>query len=328
VRGYHHCVYEVVDNSIDEALAGFCTKVEVVLNADGSCTVRDNGRGIPVDIHPTQGKPAVEVALTVLHAGGKFEGQAYKVSGGLHGVGVSCVNALSDWMEVEIRRQGKVHRIRFERGVTTVPLQVLGDTAEQGTTVTFFPDHSIFTCRGFQWDVLSARLRELAFLNKGVEIHFRDEIHDRTEVYRFDGGITEFVQYLNRNRACLHPAVIAMNGEREGIAVEIAMQYVDEKYDETILSYANNINTIEGGTHLSGFRAALTRVINNYGRDNKLLKDNEEAISGEDIREGVTAVVSVKVPNPQFEGQTKTKLGNSEAQGIVDSIVYDAFCTY
>ncbi|MCL1856555.1 MAG: DNA topoisomerase (ATP-hydrolyzing) subunit B [Kiritimatiellaeota bacterium] len=327
VRGYHHCVYEVVDNSIDEALAGYCTKVEVILNADGSCTVRDNGRGIPVDMHPT-GKPAVEVALTVLHAGGKFEGSAYKVSGGLHGVGVSCVNALSDWMEVEIRRQGKIHRIRFERGVTTVPLQVLGDTAETGTIVTFFPDHSIFITRGFQWDILSARLRELAFLNKGVEIHFRDEIHDRTEVYRFDGGISEFVQYLNRNRSCLHPAVISMNGEKEGIAVEIAMQYVDEKYDETILSYANNINTIEGGTHLSGFRAALTRVINNYGRDNKLLKDNEEAISGEDIREGVTAVISVKVPNPQFEGQTKTKLGNSEAQGIVDSIVYDAFATY
>jgi DNA gyrase subunit B len=328
VRGYHHCVYEVVDNSIDEAMAGYCTHVAVTLNADGSCTVKDDGRGIPVDMHPTQKKPAVEVALTVLHAGGKFDNDAYKVSGGLHGVGVSCVNALSEWLEVEVRRDGHRYRIRFERGKTVVPLQTLGESTERGTTVTFYPDHTIFITKGFQWDILANRLRELAFLNKGVEIRFRDETTDRSETYRFDGGITEFVRYLNRNRTCIHPSVISMEGAKEGIAVEIAMQYVDEKYDETILTYANNINTIEGGTHLSGFRAALTRVVNNYAKESKLLKDNEEAMSGEDIREGVTAVVSVKVPNPQFEGQTKTKLGNSEAQGIVDSIVYEVFSAY
>ncbi len=328
IRGYHHCVYEVVDNSIDEAMAGFCTQVEVTLNADGSCTISDDGRGIPVDMHPVEKKPAVEVALTMLHAGGKFDGNAYKVSGGLHGVGVSCVNALSEWLEVEVRRDGYRHRIRFERGQTVVPLEKLEATDERGTTVTFMPDHTIFTARGFQWEILSNRLRELAFLNRGVEIRFRDEIADRSETYRFDGGILEFVAYLNRNRTSLHPQVISMEGSRDDVAVEIAMQYVDGKYDETILTYANNINTIEGGTHLSGFRAAMTRVINNYAREHKLLKDNEEAMSGEDIREGITAVVSVKVPNPQFEGQTKTKLGNSEVQGIVDSFVYEAFATY
>ena len=327
-RGYHHCVYEVVDNSIDEAMAGYCTRVEISLNADGSCTVRDDGRGIPVDMHPTEHKPAVEVALTVLHAGGKFGAGGYKVSGGLHGVGVSCVNALSEWMEVEVRRSGKVHRIRFAKGHVTEPLHVVGETPETGTTVTFYPDHEIFQYRGFQWDLLSKRFKELSFLNPGVVIVFAEEATGKKETYVHEDGIVGYVKAINAGRTVLNDDVIAMRGEKDGISVEIAMQYVAEKYDESIFTFANNINTIEGGTHLSGFRSALTRVVNNYARNAKLLKDNEEAMAGEDIREGVTCVISVKVPNPQFEGQTKTKLGNNEVEGIVNNLVGEELKTF
>ncbi|NLE41580.1 MAG: DNA topoisomerase (ATP-hydrolyzing) subunit B [Lentisphaerae bacterium] len=327
-RGYHHCVYEVVDNSIDEAMAGYCTRVEISLNADGSCTVRDDGRGIPVDMHPIEHKPAVEVALTVLHAGGKFGAGGYKVSGGLHGVGVSCVNALSEWMEVEVRRSGKVHRIRFAKGHVTEPLHVVGETPETGTTVTFYPDHEIFQYRGFQWDILAKRFKELSFLNPGVVIVFAEEATGKRETYVHEDGIVGYVKAINAGRTVLNDDVIAMKGEKDGISVEIAMQYVAEKYDESIFTFANNINTIEGGTHLSGFRSALTRVVNNYARNAKLLKDNEEAMAGEDIREGVTCVISVKVPNPQFEGQTKTKLGNNEVEGIVNNLVGEELKTF
>ncbi len=328
-RGLHHCVYEVVDNSIDEALAGYCTRIEVELAADGSVSVTDNGRGIPVDLHPKLKKPAVEVALTVLHAGGKFDHGSYKVSGGLHGVGVSCVNALSEWMEVEVRREGQIYRMRFERGITKSPLEIIGSCTDRGTKVTWYPDDQIFSTLEFSWDILAARLRELAFLNKGIEILFRQEQQDgsmREETFRYDGGIREFVQHLNKNKVALHPEVIAFEKEQDGVAVEIALQYNDS-YAESVLTYANNINTIEGGTHLSGFRSALTRVVNTYGRANKLLKD-EDAMSGEDIREGLVAVLSVKVPDPQFEGQTKTKLGNSEVEGIVSSVVNERLATF
>ncbi len=328
-RGLHHCVYEVVDNSIDEALAGYCTRIEVELAADGSVSVTDNGRGIPVDPHPKLKKPAVEVALTVLHAGGKFDHGSYKVSGGLHGVGVSCVNALSEWLEVEVRRDGKIYRMRFERGATKSPLEIIGSCTDRGTKVTWFPDDEIFSTIEFSWDILAARLRELAFLNKGIEIVFRQEHQDgtvRAETFRYDGGIREFILHLNKNKVVLHPEVICFEKEQDGVAVEIAMQYNDG-YAESVLSYANNINTIEGGTHLSGFRSALTRVVNTYGKANKLLKD-EDAMSGEDIREGLVAVLSVKVPDPQFEGQTKTKLGNSEVEGIVSSVVNEQLATF
>ena len=323
-RGYHHLVYEVIDNSIDEALAGYCTHIEVTLNPDGSVSVVDNGRGIPVDMHPVEGRPALEVVLTTLHAGGKFDGSNYKVSGGLHGVGVSCVNALSEWMEVEVRRSGKIYHQRYERGVPVSTLEVVGDTRTTGTKVTFSPDHTIFNCRGFQWEILATRLRELAFLNRGVNVTFQDIDSGRKESFFFEGGIAEFVAYLNTNKASVHPNVIFFEGEREGITCEIAMQYADS-YNENVLTYCNNINTIEGGTHLSGFRSALTRTVNKYAADNSLVKANDEPMSGDDIREGLTAIVSVKVPQPQFEGQTKTKLGNSEVEGIVAQIVNERF---
>jgi DNA gyrase subunit B len=326
VRGFHHCVYEVVDNSIDEALAGYCKHVQVIMNADGSATIRDDGRGIPVDIHATEGKPAVEVVLTTLHAGGKFDSESYKVSGGLHGVGVSCVNALSEWLEVTVKRNGQIHKQRYERGVPKTPLEVVGTTTGSGTEITFLPDKQIFSVDTFEWDILANRLRELAFLNKGVEITLSCEIAEKSETFCFEGGITEFVQHLNRNKTILHEDVIALDRERDSVAVEIALQYTDA-YNETILSFCNNINTIEGGTHLSGFRSALTRAFNNYSRNNKLLKE-KDAMSGEDIREGLTAIISVKVPDPQFEGQTKTKLGTSEVQGIVDSIVHEQLTDY
>jgi len=327
-RGLHHCVYEVVDNSIDEALAGHCTRIEVLLASDGSVSVSDNGRGIPVDLHPKFKKPAVEVALTMLHAGGKFDHSSYKVSGGLHGVGVSCVNALSEWLEVEVRREGKIYRMRFERGKTKSPLEVIGSCTDRGTKVTWYPDDQIFSTLEYSWDILSARLRELAFLNRGIEIVFRQENEDgeiREETFRYDGGIQEFIRHLNLNKMALHPDVIYFEKEQDGVSVEIAMQYNDS-YSESVLTYANNINTIEGGTHLSGFRGALTRAVNTYGRNNKLLKD--EAMSGEDIREGLVAVLSVKVPDPQFEGQTKTKLGNSEVEGIVSSVVNERLAIF
>ncbi|MDH3981527.1 MAG: DNA topoisomerase (ATP-hydrolyzing) subunit B [Kiritimatiellaceae bacterium] len=327
-RGYHHCVYEVVDNSIDEALAGYCSNVEVCINDDGSLSVTDDGRGIPVDMHPTEKKPAVTVVLTVLHAGGKFDSDTYKVSGGLHGVGVSCVNALSEWLEVEVKRGGQIHHQRFERGVEVTDLVTIGKTTETGTKVTFMPDHTIFTHdSGFQWDILSARLRELAFLNRGAKITLREEATGRDEVFKYDGGIMEFVEHLNRNKSPMHSDVIYFEREKEDVVVEIAMQYSDA-YNETIFTFANNINTIEGGTHLSGFRSALTRTVNAYAKGNKLIKDEKQAMGGDDIREGITAVLSVKIPDPQFEGQTKTKLGNGEVEGIVQQIVNDELGTY
>jgi DNA gyrase subunit B len=325
-RGLHHLVYEVTDNSIDEALAGHCNLIKVILNADGSVSVWDNGRGIPVDIHATEGIPAVTVVLTVLHAGGKFDNDSYKVSGGLHGVGVSCVNALSDWLEVEVRRNGEIYHQKFERGRPVSELETIGKTSGTGTTITFLPDSSIFSTTTFEWDILANRMRELAFLNKGITITLAREADGREETFHFDGGIMEFVQHLNRSRAPIHPDVVYFEKERDNVQVEIAMQYTDT-YNESIASFCNNINTIEGGTHLSGFRSALTRTVNNYGKNNKLLKD-AEMMSGDDIREGLTAIISVKVPNPQFEGQTKTKLGNGEVQGIVESIVNDELGDY
>ena len=327
VRGLHHLVYEVVDNSIDEALAGYCTSIQVRINADGSVTVNDNGRGIPVDMHPTQHRPAVEVALTVLHAGGKFDNDSYKVSGGLHGVGVSCVNALSEWLEVEVRRDGNVYHQRYERGKTASKLETIGKTRGTGTKITFLPDNTIFNTTKFEWDILANRLRELAFLNGGIEINFSQEEPLREETFKFKGGIVEFVEHLNLNKSALHPKVVAFGKEKDGMTAEIALQYTDS-YSETMLCFANNINTIEGGTHLSGFRSALTRTINAYAKTNKLIKDDKESLSGDDIREGLTAVISVKLPRPQFEGQTKTKLGNSEVEGIVAQIVNEELATY
>jgi len=331
-RGCHHLVYEVVDNSIDEALAGYCSNIHVCMNADGSLTVNDDGRGIPVDMHEKEGKPSVEVVLTVLHAGGKFDNDAYKVSGGLHGVGVSCVNFLSSFLEVTVKRDGEIHAMRFEEGKTVSKLELLGKTDETGTQVKFAPDPKIFTHTEFKWEILAKRLRELAFLNKGIQITFEEEATHRKEVFRYDGGLGQFVEYLNRAKAPLHPDVIYFEKERfvevqNGmIAVEIAMQYSDA-YQETVLSYANNIHTLEGGTHMSGFRSALTASINSYIKNNKSLK-NEGTISGEDCREGLTAIVSVKIPDPQFEGQTKTKLGNGEVQGLVQSIVNEELGIY
>ena len=331
-RGYHHLVYEVVDNSIDEALAGYCSMIDVIINPDGSLTVQDNGRGIPVDMHPTQKKPAIEVVLTVLHAGGKFDGSNYKVSGGLHGVGVSCVNALSEWMKVEVKRSGKIHQMEFSRGLVTRKLEVVGECGDEtGTKVTFFPDHSIFSCRAFKWEILTARLRELAFLNKGVTIHFRDDEGEarHEETFHYEGGIDEFVEYLNAAKKAISP-VIHFEGSREGttgtVQAEVSLQYNDS-YSTLEQTYCNNIRTVEGGTHLSGFRRALTSTINKYGADNKIIKDKDN-LTGDDMREGLTVVVSVKVPQPQFEGQTKTKLGNGEVDGIVGSIVSDKLMTF
>ncbi len=326
-RGLHHLVYEVVDNSVDEALGGFCTKIDVAIHADNSVSVSDNGRGIPVDIHKTEKKPAVEVALTVLHAGGKFDRNSYKVSGGLHGVGVSCVNALSDWLEVEVKRDGSVYHQRYERGKTMTKLTVIGKSKASGTKITFKPDKEIFTKSiEFSYDILSQRLRELAFLNKGLEINLKDERQDKEAQFKFSGGIVSFVEYLNKNKNPLHNKVVYLEKDKEGVALEAALQYNDG-YSETIFSFANNINTVEGGTHLSGFKSALTRAINQYAKGKNMLKD-DIAISGDDVREGLTAVVSVKIPNPQFEGQTKTKLGNSEVEGLTASSVFDALSSY
>lgn len=328
VRGYHHCVYEVVDNSIDEALAGYCSNVEVCINEDGSLSVTDDGRGIPVDMHETEGKPAVTVVLTVLHAGGKFDSDSYKVSGGLHGVGVSCVNALSEWLEVEVKRDGYIHHQRFEKGAEVTELVQIGKTKETGTKVTFKPDLDIFTHEGgFLWDILASRLRELAFLNRGAKITLKEDSTGREEVFQYEGGIMEFVQHLNKNKSPMHADVIYFEREKEDVTVEIAMQYSDA-FNETLFSFANNINTIEGGTHLSGFRSALTRTVNAYARTNKLVKDDKQSMGGDDIREGLTAVISVKIPDPQFEGQTKTKLGNGEVEGIVQQILNEELGTY
>jgi len=326
-RGLHHCVFEVVDNSVDEALAGYCQRIVVTMNSDGSVSVLDDGRGIPVDMHATEKRPALEVVMTVLHAGGKFDHDSYKVSGGLHGVGVSCVNALSEWMEVEVRRDGGVYHQRYERGKAVSNVEAIGKTKSSGTKVTFYPDHKIFPSLEFSWDILANRLRELAFLNKGIEITLQQEDPAREETFKYKGGIVEFVEHLNKNKNPLHPKVVFFEKEKDRIQVEIALQYSDA-FNENIFTYTNNIHTIEGGTHLSGFRSALTRVINQYAKANKLLKGDDETMSGDDVREGLTCVISVKVPDPQFEGQTKTKLGNSEVEGIVASIVNEELGTY
>ncbi|MFA6568870.1 MAG: DNA topoisomerase (ATP-hydrolyzing) subunit B, partial [Victivallales bacterium] len=329
LRGLHHLVYEVVDNSIDEALAGHAKNIDVVIRVDNSVSVKDDGRGIPVDMHKEEGKPAVEVVLTILHAGGKFDHNSYKVSGGLHGVGVSCVNALSEWLEVEVHRDGYVHNIRFERGKTVSPLQKVRPTNLRGTTVTFKPDSQIFPETVYVWDTLANRLRELAFLNRGIKISLKDERNPneiRDETFCYEGGIVEFIKHLNANKIPLHKDVIYLSRAKDGIEVELAMQYNDT-FTETIFSYVNNINTIEGGTHLSGFQTALTRTINNYAKNSNLLK-NEKPVTGNDTREGLTAVISVKVQEPQFEGQTKTKLGNGEVKGIVDSVVNDGLSAF
>jgi DNA gyrase subunit B len=327
-RGLHHLVYEVVDNSIDEAMSGYCQNIEVVVHPDNSVTVNDDGRGIPVDMHKTQKKPAVEVVMTMLHSGGKFDHRVYKVAGGLHGVGVSVVNALSEWLEVEVRRDGKIYHQRYERGKTTSRLTVIGKSQKAGTKVTFKPDKEIFGKNiEYSYDILSNRLRELAFLNKGLAITLKDERTDKENVFKFDGGIVSFVQYLNKNKTPLHSKVVYFQKEKDQIIIEIALQYNDG-YAENIFSFANNINTIEGGTHLSGFRSALTRTVNNYCKAKNLIKEGDSSLTGEDMREGLTVVISVKLPNPQFEGQTKTKLGNSEVSGIVESVVNDSLSAF
>ncbi|MDY3974275.1 DNA topoisomerase (ATP-hydrolyzing) subunit B [uncultured Veillonella sp.] len=320
-KGLHHLVYEVVDNSVDEALAGYCTHIEVSINEDNSITVVDNGRGIPTGMHET-GVPAVELVLTKLHAGGKFGGGGYKVSGGLHGVGISVVNALSEWTIVKVCQNGKEHEISFERGYLKQPLTVIGEAKETGTTVIFKPDAEIFETTIFDFNVLRTRLQELAFLNKGLRITLTDkrEEEDKVESFMYEGGIVSFVQFLNENKDIVNPTVIDMENTRDDVVVDVALQYNDG-YSENILSFVNNINTIDGGTHLSGFRSALTRTLNDYGRKAGLIKENEANLSGEDVREGLTAIISVKVLNPQFEGQTKAKLGNSEVKGITDTVV-------
>ncbi|RHG07914.1 DNA topoisomerase (ATP-hydrolyzing) subunit B [Megamonas funiformis] len=327
-RGLHHLVYEVVDNSIDEALAGYCTHIEVTIHKDNSITVTDNGRGIPVDMHES-GKPAVEVVLTVLHAGGKFGGSGYKVSGGLHGVGVSVVNALSTNMEVKVKRDGKIHEIAFEKGVTKEPLKVVGQTDETGTLVHFVPDAEIFDETVYDYDTLRHRLRELSFLNRGITIILTDERPEevRQETFYFEGGISSFVEHLNRNKEVINPEPVYFNGTKDTTVVEIALQY-NTSYSENIYSFVNNINTEEGGTHLAGFKSALTRAANDFARRQGIIKNNEDNLVGEDIREGLTCVISIKLREPQFEGQTKTKLGNSEVRGIVDSIVSEGLSEY
>lgn len=327
LRGLHHLVYEVVDNSIDEAMAGYCQNIDVIIHMDNSVTVTDDGRGIPVDIHKTEKKPAVEVVMTMLHAGGKFDHRTYKVAGGLHGVGVSVVNALSEWLEVEVRRDEKTYHQRYERGKTRSRLMVIGKAKKTGTKVTFKPDKEIFGNKiDFSFDILANRLRELAFLNKGLRIVLRDERVDKEVEFKFAGGMESFVEYLNRNKNPLHKKVVFFEKEKDKIKAELAMQYNDG-YAENIFSYANNINTTEGGTHLSGFKSALTRSINQYCKNKNLLKEGVD-ISGEDVREGLTAVISVKLPDPQFEGQTKTKLGNSEVEGLVSSIVNEELSSF
>ncbi len=328
-RGLHHCVFEIVDNSIDEALGGHCSTIHVAIHLDGSCSVQDDGRGIPVDIHPVHKIPALELVLTNLHAGGKFSKGAYQVSGGLHGVGAKCVNAVSEWFQVEVRKDGKVHTMAFSRGKTTEKLKVVGSTMKTGTKITFMPDTQIFEeTIEFKYEILAKRLRELAFLNPGVEIHLEDDRKNKKEIFKFERGIAEYVEYLNENKNVLHEPPVTISGEAIAnpetpdlkTIVDIAMQYNDG-YNDQIYAYANSIHNIEGGTHLSGFRTALTRVINNYGRQNNLIKEKDPNFTGDDVREGLTAVISVKVPEPRFEGQTKTKLSNGEVDGIVQKIV-------
>lgn len=334
-RGLHHLVYEVIDNAVDEALAGYCTHIQVTLHPDHQVTVEDNGRGIPVEVHPKTGKSTVETVMTVLHAGGKFGAGGYKVSGGLHGVGVSVVNALSSFLEVQVKRDGRLHAMRFERGAPVAPLTVVGEVpgGVTGTKVTFKPDPTIFETLEFNFDTLAARFKELAYLNRGIAITFTqvsvdpdapEAVKEHREHYLFEGGIVQMVEYLNENKDALHKPIY-FSGTKDLIVVEVALQYTTG-YSENVLSFANNINTHEGGTHLTGFRNVLTRILNDYGRKvSGQIKDNESSLSGEDVREGLTGVISVKLPEPQFEGQTKTKLGNTEVRGIVESIMSDAF---
>ena len=331
-RGLHHLVYEVVDNSIDEALAGYCTKVTVVFNADGSVTVEDNGRGIPVDIHKEEKKPAVEVVMTILHAGGKFDKGSYKVSGGLHGVGVSVVNALSEWLWVEGRRDGKIHRQDYKIGDPQNELKITGTAKKTGTKVCFYPDDTIFKTTVFEYDIIADRLRELAYLNSGLEIILRDERTEdgESDLFKFNGGLSDFVKYLDEHNNPLHNKIITVSKDDGEVPVEVAMRY-GNTYNDNILTFVNNINTIEGGTHLSGFRSALTRAMNNHATKNNLIKakKNEKiTLSGEDFREGLTAIISIKVAEPQFEGQTKTKLGNGDVKGIVDTVVYEGILDF
>ena len=331
-RGLHHLVYEVVDNSIDEALAGHCTRITVYFNKDGSVTVEDNGRGIPVDMHKDEKKPAVEVVMTVLHAGGKFDKDTYKVSGGLHGVGVSVVNALSDWLWVEVKRDGKVYKQDYKIGVTQNKLKEIGKTKKSGTKVCFLPDSSVFNTTLFEYDIIAERLRELAYLNQGLEINLKDlrEEGGQNDSFRFKGGLSDFVKYLDEKNNPLHNKVITVTKEDGEIPVDVALRY-GNTYNDNILTFVNNINTIEGGTHLSGFRSALTRAMNNHASKNNLIKTKKTeklSLTGEDFREGLTAIISVKVPEPQFEGQTKTKLGNGEVKGLVDKVVYEGILDF
>ena len=330
-RGLHHLVYEIVDNAVDEALAGFCSEIKIDINEGDTITVIDNGRGIPVDINHKAGKPAVEVVFTILHAGGKFGGGGYKVSGGLHGVGASVVNALSNWLEVQVRRDGHIYQQRYERGKTMYPLKIVGDcpVEETGSKVTFSPDGSIFEDTVYDYDVLRQRLREMAFLTKNLRIILTDKRpgQERTETFHYEGGIKEFVQYLNKSKEALYENVIYCEGERDGVYVEVAMQHNDS-YNESTFSFVNNITTPEGGTHLAGFRNALTKTFNSYAKANKLVKENEAALSGEDIREGLTAIISVKISEPQFGGQTKHSLGNTEARAAVDGVVSERLTVY
>ncbi len=326
MRGLHHLIYEVVDNSIDEALAEACDRVEITIHEDRTVTVIDNGRGIPVDIHPGTGKPALEVVMTTLHAGGKFGGGSYKVASGLHGVGVSAVNALSQWLEVEVKRNGKLYRQRYEQGVPTGPVEVVGEATGTGTTTTFLADSEVFKKINYKFETLTQRFREMAFLTRGLTIKFSDERDGREMSFYFEGGVTSFVRYLNKNRQVLHPP-FHVEKEVNGTLVEAAIQYTDG-YAESVYAFANNINTVDGGTHLTGFRAALTRTLNDYARSKGFLKDNEPNFSGEDTREGLTAIISVKLTDPQFESQTKAKLGNAEVKGQVESIVAETFSAF
>lgn len=326
-NGLHELVKEIVNNSIDEAMADRCSRIDVTITTRGTARVQDNGRGIPTDFHVEENKSGVEVVMTMLHAGGKFDKKAYQVSGGLHGVGASVVNALSEWCTVEVWQKGKVHLQRYARGVPETGLEIIGDTDQNGTLIEFKPDAEIFETVEFSFEFIAKRLRELAFLTKGVEINVRDERSGEADSYLYEGGVQEFVRFLNEGRSVLHPDPIYLQGERDGVAVEVALQYNDG-YQETLFTYANNIKTDEGGTHLVGFRSALTRTINNYATRNNLLKNVKFNVSGDDTREGIAAIVSVKVPEPQFEGQTKGKLGNSEVKGIVDSFASEALSTY
>ena len=326
-RGLHHLVYEVVDNSIDEALAGVCDTINITIHEDNSITVEDNGSGIPVEIHPQTGKSTVETVLTILHAGGKFDNSAYKVSGGLHGVGISVVNALSEWLIATVKRNGKEYTQRFERGVPKTELEIVGDAESTGTIISFKPDREIFDDINFNFETLEYRFREMAFLNKGVKINLEDRRTNTKREFHYEGGIKSFVEYINKNKNPIHKDIIYFEGERDRILVELAMQYTDG-YTENVYTFANNINTQEGGTHLSGFRTALTRALNDYARKFNYLKEKDGNLLGEDTREGLTAILSVKLMEPQFEGQTKTKLGNSEVRGVTESLIYDFLSNY